>query len=172
MRVLLSAENIATRIRALGAELSLRFRDRPVTVVGVLSGSVLFLADLMRELSIPHQIGFLQASSYRGATTQAGSLKISDAFFPDIANRDVLLLDDIFDTGRTLTGLIEHLQPAQPASLTTCVLLTKTGTQTVSIQPDYTGFVIPNEFVVGYGLDYNQNYRHLPYIAALEPGDL
>lgn len=172
MRIILSAEVIADRVQTLAAEMSEQFRGRPLTVVGVLSGSVLFLADLMRQLTVPHQVGFLQASSYRGETTQSGTLRISHDFFPDVAGRDVLLVDDIFDTGQTLAGLLDHLSSAQPASITTCVLLSKRGTQTVPLLPDYVGFEIANEFVVGYGLDYNQNYRHLPQIAVLEAADL
>lgn len=171
MRILLSESQIATRLDELGHELSNTYRGRPLTVVGVLTGSLLFVADLMRKLDVPHQVGFLQASSYR-AGTKAGTLSVNQEYFPQITGRDVLLIDDILDTGCTMSTLLELLQAAQPRSLRSAVLLWKEGTQKVSLQPDYYGFQIPNEFVVGYGLDHDENYRHLPYIAVLEPSDL
>jgi hypoxanthine phosphoribosyltransferase len=171
MRVLITEAQIAQRLEQLGAELSQVYRGCPLTVVGVLTGSLLFLADLMRKLDVPHQIGFMQASSYR-AGMKAEELLVNHDYFPDIADRDVLLIDDIFDTGRTLETLLELLRQAKPRSVRSAVLLWKTGTQAVQLQPDYTGFKIPNEFVVGYGLDYLQNFRHLPHIAVLEPCDL
>ena len=170
MRLLLSAAQIATRLDELGRELSIAYHGRPLTVVGVLSGSLLFLADLMRKLDVPHQVGFLQASSYRSGT-KAGELSVNREYFPDVAGRDVLLIDDIFDTGNTLGTLLELLRAARPNSLRSAVLLWKEGTQRVELRPDFCGFKIPNEFVVGYGLDHNQNHRHLPYIAVLEAGD-
>jgi hypoxanthine phosphoribosyltransferase len=118
------------------------------------------------------QVGLLQASSYRGQTTIPGTLEMAIATMPEIAGRDVLLLDDIFDTGRTLSGLLDSLVASQPASLRSAVLLWKEGRQRVSITPDYHCFRIPDVFVVGYGLDYNDDYRHLPYVAALEDGEL
>lgn len=171
MRILLTESQIAARLHELGQELSSAYRGRPLTVVGVLTGSLLFVADLMRKLEVPHQVGFLQASSYRTGT-QAGTLQINRDYFPEITGRDVLLIDDIFDTGCTLTTLLDLLRAARPASLQSAVLLWKQGTQQVALQPDYYGFQIPNEFVVGYGLDHNQNYRHLPHIAVLEPADI
>ncbi|MDB5336270.1 MAG: hypoxanthine phosphoribosyltransferase [Planctomycetaceae bacterium] len=171
MRILLSESQIATRLDELGRELSVAYRGRPLTVVGVLTGSLLFVADLMRKLDVPHQVGFLQASSYRTGT-KAGTLSVNREYFPEIADRDVLLIDDIFDTGCTLSTLLEMLHTARPSSLRTAVLLWKEGTQKVALQPDFFGFKIPNEFVVGYGLDHNQNYRHLPHIAVLEASDL
>lgn len=171
MRVLITKTEISNRLDELGRELTAAYRDRPLTVVGVLTGSLLFLADLMRKLDVPHQVGFLQASSYRSGT-RAGELTVNREYFPDIADRDVLLIDDIFDTGRTLHTLLQMLQLAGPRSVRSAVLLWKEGTQTVPLRPDFVGFKIPNEFVVGYGLDHNQNYRHLPHIAVLEPSDL
>lgn len=171
MRVLITQTEISSRLDELGRELTAAYQDRPLTVVGVLTGSLLFLADLMRKLDVPHQVGFLQASSYRSGT-RAGELTVNREYFPDIADRDVLLIDDIFDTGRTLHTLLQTLQSAGPRSVRSAVLLWKEGTQTVRLQPDFVGFRIPNEFVVGYGLDHNQNYRHLPHIAVLEPSDL
>jgi len=171
MRVLISEIEISRRIQELGKELSEAYRGRPLTVVGVLSGSLLFLADLMRQIDVPHQVGFLQASSYRTGV-KAGELTVNQDYFPDVAGRDVLLIDDIFDTGRTLETLLRLLRNAAPRSLRSAVLLWKQGTQSVDWTPDYVGFKIPDEFVVGYGLDYLQDYRHLPHIAVLEPSDL
>lgn len=171
MRVLITQDEISARLDELGRELTAAYRDCPLTVVGVLTGSLLFLADLMRKLDVPHQVGFLQASSYRSGT-QSGKLTVNREYFPDVAGRDVLLIDDIFDTGCTLNTLLELLQSAGPRSVRTAVLLWKEGTQTVPLRPDFVGFKIPNEFVVGYGLDHNQNHRHLPHIAVLEPNEL
>lgn len=171
MQILISEDRIRTRVEELGAQLSGEFAGESLTIVGVLTGSLLFLADLIRRITIPHRIDFVQASSYRGATTQAGDLRINENFFPDITDRHVLLVDDIFDTGKTLEKLREMLLTAKPASLKTAVLLWKTGTQTTTLKPDYHGFQIPEVFVVGYGLDYNQDFRHLPYLAELTDRD-
>ena len=172
MLTLITADQIAKRIAELGATISIAYRHRPLTVLGVLNGSVIFVADLMRSISIPHRVGFVQASSYRGATTEGGELTIGTGLMPDIADRDVLLVDDIFDTGRTVSRLLKELVPARPASMRTAVLLWKEGRSRVDLTPDYHGFIIPNEFVVGYGLDYNDDYRHLPMIGVLEAADL
>jgi hypoxanthine phosphoribosyltransferase len=168
MKVLLSAEQIQERIVALARQIAGDFRDRPVTIVGVLTGSLMFLADLVRRLDLTLRIGLIQASSYRGPTTRAGELRISPELLPDVKGRHVLLLDDILDTGRTLDYLIGHLRNLEVASVRVAVLLRKTGRQETPLVPDYIGFDIPNAFVVGYGLDFNDEYRHLPYIAMLD----
>lgn len=168
MQTLITADQIALRVTELGLRISEIYRDRRLTVLGVLNGSVIFVADLMRSISIPHRVGFVQASSYRGATTEGGDLAVSTSFAPDVAGRDVLLVDDIFDTGRTIVRLVEEIQSMRPASVRTAVLLWKDGRSQVQITPDYFGFQIPNEFVVGYGLDYNDDYRHLPMIGVLD----
>jgi hypoxanthine phosphoribosyltransferase len=168
MKVLLSAEQIQKRILALAQQIAGDFRERPVTIVGVLTGSLMFLADLVRHLDLPLRIGLIQASSYRGATTTAGQLHIAPELLPDVHGRHVLLLDDILDTGQTLDYLVRHLRGLGIASLRVGVLLRKLGRQQNSLEPDYVGFDIPNAFVVGYGLDYNDEFRHLPYIAVLD----
>lgn len=168
MKVLLSAEQIQARITALAREIAGDFRDGPVTIVGVLTGSLMFLADLVRHLDLPLRIGLIQASSYRGATTTAGELRIAPELLPDVRDRHVLLLDDILDTGQTLHALVRHLRSLGVASLRVGVLLRKLGRQQLALEPDYVGFDIPDAFVVGYGLDYNDEYRHLPYIAVLD----
>ena len=172
MYTLITADQIARRIAELGALISAAYRDRPLTLVAVLNGSVIFVADLMRSIEIPHRLGFVQASSYSGATTRAGALTIETGLLPDITDRDVLLVDDIFDTGQTISRLLDELDRARPATLRTAVLLWKEGRGQVDLIPDFHGFRIPNEFVVGYGLDYDDDYRHLPMIGVLEPQDL
>src|SRR5437763_16265948 len=127
----------------------------------------MFLADLVRHLDLSLRIGLIQASSYRGLTTMPGELRIHPDFLPDVRGRHVLLLDDILDTGQTLSRLVDQLKGMAPASIQVGVLARKRGRQVVPLEPDYCGFDIPDAFVVGYGLDYNDEYRHLPYIAVL-----
>jgi len=172
MRRLIEENVIRLRVNALGQELSDLYRDRPLTVVGVLTGAMVFLADLVRAIDVPHRMGVVQASSYRGAVTRPGTLHVDTGLLPDIRGRDVLVVDDIFDTGRTLQRLIQSLAICEPASLRTAVLLVKEGRCEVELAPDFHGFLIPDEFVVGYGLDYNDDYRHLPWVAALDQADL
>ena len=172
MKRLLEAEEIRQRVQELGRILSHDYRNRPLTVVSVLTGSVLFVADLVREISVPHRIGVVHASSYRGKTTVPGDLHVSMDLVPDIRDRDVLIVDDIFDTGKTLEHLMRAFMSCQPRSIRTAVLLVKEGRSTVDVVPDFDCFRIPNVFVVGYGLDYNDDYRHLPYIGVLEDADL
>jgi hypoxanthine phosphoribosyltransferase len=172
MDTLLSEIAIAKRVAELGRTITDVYRGRPLTVLGVLNGSVVLVADLIRVIDIPHQIGFIRASSYRGETTVAGQLTINIDLMPMIEGRDVLLVDDIFDTGRTMVRLLDELSRQKPASIRTAVLLWKQGRSEVKITPDYYGFQIPDVFVVGYGLDYNDDYRHLPQIAVLDPADL
>ncbi|HTI51533.1 MAG TPA: hypoxanthine phosphoribosyltransferase [Planctomycetaceae bacterium] len=172
MQVLLSAAEIQTGIAALAQRLDAEYRGRPLTVLGVLNGSLIFLADLIRRLDFPLRVGLVQASSYRGAATSPGALEISENGLGDLDGRDVLLLDDIFDTGRTLAGLLGRLERKRPRTLRTVVLLWKTERREVDITPDFHCFKIPNLFVVGYGLDYQDDFRHLPYVAALDDQDL
>ena len=167
MRVLISTEQIQHRVAELAQQIRPEYRDRPLTIVGVLTGSLMFLADLVRRLDIPLRIAFIQASSYRGKTTQAGELRITPDLLADVRNRHVLLLDDILDTGQTIKHLVGHLLEQGATSVKVAVLLRKVGRQVHCVQVDYVGFEIPDEFVVGYGLDYNDEYRQLPYVAVL-----
>jgi hypoxanthine phosphoribosyltransferase len=168
MEILLTAEQIQQRVDELAAEIGADYRDRsPFTIVGVLTGSLMFLADLVRRLDLPLRIGLIQASSYRGATELPGSLRIMPEIAPDVRGRHVLVLDDILDTGQTLQHVVAHLKKLNPASLHVAVLLRKQGRQNIPLEPDYCGFTIPDAFVVGYGLDYDDEYRQLPYIAKL-----
>jgi hypoxanthine phosphoribosyltransferase len=172
LKQLLSEDEIRGGIHRLAAELTKRYVGRPLTVIGVLTGSMVLVADLIRQLDLPLRVGVIQVRSYRGAATMPGPLEINDSMLPDIHGRDVLLVDDIFDTGHTLASLISQMQELGPSSLRSAVLLRKRGRQQVSIEPDYVAFEIPDVFVVGYGLDYQDAYRHLPYVAALDDDDL
>ncbi len=165
---LISSKEIAQSVQSLGAQINERFQDRPLTILGVLTGSIVFVADLMRQIRFPHELGLLQASSYRGTATHPGELTINTDFLPDIKNRDVLLVDDILDTGNTLTQLVKEIRLLGPRSVTTAVLLWKKSRSRTDLIPEYVGFEIPDEFVVGYGLDYNGHYRGLPYIGVVD----
>jgi hypoxanthine phosphoribosyltransferase len=165
--VLISAEKIQERVDELGRQIARDYKDRPLTIVAVLTGSLMFLADLMRRLDLPLRIALIQASSYRGDATTPGSLHVQSDLLPDLTGRHLLILDDILDTGHTLAYLVRHVGGLNPPTLKTAVLLRKMGRQEEAIEPDYCGFQIPDEFVVGYGLDYNDEYRNLPYIGVL-----
>jgi len=172
VKVLLSEQQLRDGVARIAREIASLYQGRPVTIVGVLTGSVVLLADLIRQLDLPLRVGVVQASSYRGATTSRCELIINSELMLDITGRDVLLVDDIFDTGHTLVEVIARLEEFQPKSIRSVVLLRKRGRQEVDVEPDFVGFEIPDEFVVGYGLDYEDAYRNLPYVAALEPEDL
>ncbi len=167
MDVLLSAEQIHKRVEELARRITGDYRGQSITVVGVLTGSLVFLADLIRRIELPLKIALIHASSYRGAVTRPGELRINDELLPDVKGRHILLLDDILDTGRTLSRMIEHLHGLGTLSVKSVVLVRKRGRQEVVIEPDYFGFEVPDVFIVGYGLDHNDEYRHLPYIAIL-----
>jgi hypoxanthine phosphoribosyltransferase len=172
VRVLLTDKQIAAGVTRLADEIARFYANRPLTLIGVLTGSKVLAADLIRQLELSLRVGLVQARSYRGAMTTPTELYINIDLLPDIAGRDVLLLDDIFDTGQTLSTLSTQLHGMGAKTVRSAVLLFKLGRQKVLFRPDHVGFEIPNEFVVGYGLDYQDAYRHLPYIAVLEPKDL
>lgn len=155
--------------------MALRIREfygsSPLTIVGILTGSIVLLADLIRLLDMPLRVGVLQASSYRRGTTR-DALSVNSDMMLDVTGRDVLVVDDIFDTGHTLVEVIKQLQRCDPRSLRSAVMLRKHGRQEVDAGPDFVAFEIPDEFVVGYGLDYQDHYRNLRYLAALESHDL
>ena len=169
MKVLLTEDDVRRGVERLAAEVRAFYRGRPLTIVGVLTGSVVLLADLIRLLDMPLRVGVVQARSYRGEATTPGKLAVNAELLPEIRDRDVLLVDDIFDTGATLFELILQLDELRPTSIRSLVLLRKEGRQRVAMRPDHVGFEIPDEFVVGYGLDYADAHRNLPYVAALEP---
>lgn len=168
MKVLISSEQIQKRVAELAEKIVGDYGEQPLTIVGVLTGSLMFLADLVRRLEKPIRIGLIQASSYRGTATEPGRLQIGPELLPELQGRHVLLLDDILDTGQTLSHLLNHVRRLEPASLKIAVLLRKLGRQQTPLEPDYCGFEIPDRFVVGYGLDYNDQYRNLPFVAELE----
>ena len=168
MDVLISAAQIQDRVHQLGRQIEADYQGKSLTIVAILTGSLILLADLIRQIQLPLRVALLQASSYKGATTRAGLLVINEAFLPDVAGRDVLLLDDILDTGHTLASQVRGMTERGARSVRTIVLLRKSGRQQVHLEPDYCGFAIPDAFVVGYGLDFNDDFRHLPYVAVLD----
>jgi hypoxanthine phosphoribosyltransferase len=172
MKTLLSKEDLHDGVMRMADEIAACYENRQLTIVGVLTGSVVLMADLIRVIDLPMRVGVLQASSYRGATTTRGELVINSELMLDVSGRDVLLVDDIFDTGHTLVRTLEKMRDFEPTSIRSAVLLRKNGRQEIEYTPDFVGFDIPDEFVVGYGLDYEDMYRNLPYLAALEPDDI
>jgi hypoxanthine phosphoribosyltransferase len=172
MKTLLSKEDLHDGVMRMADEIASCYENRQLTIVGVLTGSVVLMADLIRKIDLPMRVGVLQASSYRGATTTRGQLVINSELMLDISGRDVLLVDDIFDTGHTLVRTLEKMQDFGPTSIKSAVLLRKNGRQEIDYKPDFVGFDIPDEFVVGYGLDFEDMYRNLPFLAALEPDDI
>lgn len=170
VKILLSEEELQGGVNQLSKEIADCYGDNPLTIISILTGSIVLLADTIRQLSMPLRVGVVQAASYVG--DQRGELTINADWMPDISGRDVLLIDDIFDTGHTLEKLVQHMEIFSPNTLRSAVLLKKTGRQQVSYEPDFVAFDIPDEFVVGYGLDFNDEYRNLPYLASLEESDL
>lgn len=170
VKVLLNESQLNEGVERLAAEINAEYGNHPVTIVGVLTGSVILMADLIRKLEMPLRVGVVQTSSYEG--TERGALTINSEMMLDIAGRDVILIDDIFDTGNTLEEVTQLMKELGPTSLKSAVLLLKTGRQEVDWKPEFVAFDIPDEFVVGYGLDFNDEYRNLPYLACLEPSDL
>ena len=172
MKTLLTEQELRTGVEQMAQAISDEYGERPLTIVTVLTGSLVVVADLIRKLRMPMRVGVIEASSYGGATTTRGELTVNAELTLDLAGRDVLLVDDIFDTGHTLVRVVEKMSELSPRSVRTAVLLRKRGRQEVQVEPDFVAFDIPDEFVVGYGLDYDDLYRNLPYLAALEPEDL
>lgn len=168
MKILLDEQQIRDGVHRMATDVTAHYGDRPVTIIGALNGCIVLLADLIRQLKMPLRVGLARASSYRGATTTPGTVTIDLDMLPDVRGRDVLLIDDIFDTGHTLVELLSQIGDLGPTSVRSAVLLRKLGRQEVDIVPDFFAFEIPDAFVVGYGLDYNDLYRNLPYIAVLE----
>ena len=168
-RVLLSEAQIQEKVTQLAQQLSQEYAGKAPIFVGVLKGVVMFFGDIVKQITTPCQIDFMWISSYAGTTSSV--MEVKRDVSSDIKGRHVVILEDIFDTGNSLEFTYHHLLKKEPASLKICTLLDKPERRNpaVTIQPDYTGFVIPNEFVVGYGLDFNEFYRNLPYIGILKP---
>jgi hypoxanthine phosphoribosyltransferase len=167
-RVLITEAQIASRVRSLARQIQKDYAGRELVVVSLLNGTVLFLADLIRHLSLPLRLDFMGVSSY-GSGTESGGLVITKELRLDVRGRDVLLVDDILDTGRTLVRVTDKLNALKPCSVKTCVLLNKAARRVEKVRADYVGFEIPDFFVVGYGLDFAERYRNLPFVGVLHP---
>ena len=167
--VLLDAETVNARVAELGAEISADYEGRDLLLIGVLKGAVFFMADLMRKLTIQCEVDFMAISSYGASTDSSGVVRILKDLDINIEGRDVLVVEDIIDSGLTLSYLMRNLESREPASLEICALLTKPARREIDVRVRYTGFEIPNEFVIGYGLDFGERYRNLPYVAVLDP---
>ena len=170
LEVLVTEEQIKARIKELGKILTEEYAGKDPIVVGVLKGGVVFYADMIREIKVPCQMDFLWISSYAG-TSSTGIMKVKQELANNIEGRHVLILEDIFDTGNSLDYTYKYVQSKNPASIKICTLLDKPEGRNpaVTLVPDYVGFTIPSAFVVGYGLDYNEHYRNLPYVGVLKP---
>ena len=169
-QILLTEEQIQLKVRELAQQLSEEYAGKDPVFVGVLKGVVMFFSDVVRHVQIPCQLDFMWISSY-GSGTTSGSMNVKKDVSADLKGRHVVILEDIYDTGNSLNFTYHHLLSKEPASLKICTLLDKPERRNpaVTLKPDYVGYVIPNEFVVGYGLDYNEHYRNLPYIGVLKP---
>ena len=166
--VLIDEKQIATRVSELAADIERDFIERDLLVVALLTGTVPFLADLIRNITLPLRLDFMGVSSY-GNNTAPGELVFTKELKLEAKNRDVLIVDDILDTGKTLRAVMDKLNALQPRSLRTCVMLEKKSRRSENITADYVGFDVPDAFVIGYGLDYAEKYRNLPFIGVLKP---
>jgi hypoxanthine phosphoribosyltransferase len=167
--ILISREQLQVRIAEMGAQISQDYAGQDLLLLAVLKGSIMFLSDLMRQISVPHTIDFMATSSYGPELQSSGVVRILKDLDRPIAGRNVLIVEDIIDTGQTLDYLVRILQARNPRSLRICTLLNKPSRREIEVSVDYIGFDIPNKFVLGYGLDYVELYRNLPYIAVLAP---
>lgn len=167
MKVLISAEEIAGRVRELGAEISKDYAGKDLVVVGILKGAVVFMSDLIRQIVVPLEMDFMATSSYGESTQTSGVVQLLKDLDIAIEGRDVLIVEDIIDSGLTLYYLSQLLQSRKPASVKTAVLLDKPDRRRINFIPDYVGFIIPDEFVIGYGLDHNHRFRELPYVGVV-----
>ncbi len=167
--ILISEDELQARIRELGRELSEEYAGRELLLVGVLKGAVFFLSDLMRTLTVPCEIDFMAISSYGASTDSSGVVRILKDLDINIEGRHVLVVEDIVDSGLTLSYLMRNLESRGPATLEVCALLTKPARREIDVQVRYVGFEIPNRFVIGYGLDFAERYRNLPYVGILHP---
>lgn len=166
--VLLDEETLAKRIKEMGEQISKDYEGKEVIVIGILKGSVIFVADLVREVTVPVSFDFMAVSSYGNRTTTTGTVRILKDLDYDIEEKHVLIVEDIIDSGVTLSYLIEHLAGRKPASLKLCTLLNKPERRKVEVKVDYIGFTVPDAFLVGFGLDYAEKYRNLPFIGILK----
>ena len=165
--ILIDEETLSTRVAELGAEVSADYQGRDLLLIGVLKGAVFFMADLMRHITVPCEVDFMAISSYGYSTDSSGIVRILKDLDINIEGRDVLVVEDIIDSGLTLSYLMRNLESREPASLEVCALMTKPDRREIDVPVRYIGFEIPNRFVVGYGLDFGERYRNLPYVAVL-----
>lgn len=167
-KTLFSKEEIKTKVEEMGAIINEDYKDKDLVVVSLLRGSFIFAADIIRELTIPVEIDFLTTSSYGHGEVTTGSVNIVHDVRTEIEGKDVLIVDDIIDSGNTLSSVIESLKEKNPKSIKTCLMLDKPSRREVQLKPDYCGFTIPDVFIVGYGLNYGKHYRNIPYIFTFE----
>jgi hypoxanthine phosphoribosyltransferase len=167
--VLIDEERLRSRVAELGEEISVDYAGRDLLLIGVLKGAVFFMADLMRHLTVTCEVDFMAISSYGAATDSSGVVRILKDLDINIAGRDVLVVEDIIDSGLTLSYLMRNLEAREPASLEICALMTKPERREIDVPVRYIGFEIPNRFVIGYGLDFAERYRNLPYVGVLDP---
>lgn len=168
-RILVTEEELKTKVTDLGQQISHDYQGKDLLVVGILKGALVFMADLIRSIKIPIQIDFMAVSSYGSSTQTSGVVRILKDLETPVEGRHVLIVEDIVDSGLTLNYLKENLRSRQAASIKVCSILDKPSGRKTQIVPDYCGFTLPDEFVVGYGLDYAERYRHIPYVAVLKP---
>jgi len=166
-RILFHETTILSRLDQLAAQISQEYRDREVTVIAVLNGSLMFMADLLRRIPLPLKLDCLSVASYHGRSETSGEVIFKQIALPDVTGRHILILDDILDSGHTLAAIRDKLETAKPRSIRVCVLLSKKKARAREVDADYVGFEIEDEFVVGYGLDFMERYRNLPYIGVL-----
>jgi hypoxanthine phosphoribosyltransferase len=167
--ILVDEETLRNRVAELGEEISRDYAGRDLLLIGVLKGAVFFMADLMRQLTVPCEIDFMAISSYGASTDSSGVVRILKDLDINIEGREVLVVEDIIDSGLTLSYLMRNLEARQPASLEVCALMTKPERREIDVPVRYIGFEIPNRFVIGYGLDFAERYRNLPYVGVLDP---
>ncbi len=168
IHVMISEEEVNARIAEIAAQINEDYKGEEIVAIGILRGGVYFCTELTKRITIPVILDFMEASSYGAATSSSGQVNITKDLIEDIAGRHVIVVEDIIDTGRTLSLLLDNLRARKPKSLKLCTLLDKPERRIVQVPVDYNGFVIPNKFVIGYGMDYAQKYRNLPYIGVVE----
>lgn len=171
MKILYNAREIAQKVQQLGEEITAAYEGSELFIVGILKGGFIFMSDLVRHINVPIKIGFVRLSSYGNSDCPQGSVKILDDLEDSIKGKHVLIVDDIMDTGQSLVSFKKHLESRGPSSVKICTMIDKTIRRTIPVQPDYYGFRIEDGFIVGYGLDYAEDYRTLPDIYVIEPED-
>jgi len=167
--VLINQQQIIEKVKELGLQISKDYQGKELIVVGILKGAIIFLSDLIRSIEVPLTLDFMAVSSYGAGTSSSGAVRILKDLECSVEGKHLLVVEDIVDTGLTLKYLLDNLKARGPASIRICTFLDKPSRRLIPVQPDYNGFAIPDRFVVGYGLDFNEQYRHLPYVAVLKP---